>query len=101
MRRPTLNHARLERRRSSMFSLTEMQGQSGLLHKTGTIELNTEYHAGHKPVWLVALKLLGVVAMVAVGAAIILPTLFELQFSIWQAVFITTGLMLVYTAIAF
>jgi hypothetical protein len=84
-----------------MFSLTEMQGQSGLLHKTGTIELNTEYQTSKKPVWLVGLKLLGVAAMVAVGAAIAVPTLLELRFPLWQAVPITAGGMLVYTAIAF
>jgi len=84
-----------------MFSLTEMQGQSGLLNKSGTIELNTAYHTSKKPVWLIVLKLLGVAAMVAVGAAIILPSLFQLQFPVWQAVLITAGLMLVYTGIAF
>lgn len=84
-----------------MFSLTEFQGQSGLLHKSGTIELNTQYHTGKKPVWLVALKLLGVAAMVAVGAAILVPTLLEMQFPLWQAVLITAGAMTVYTGIAF
>jgi hypothetical protein len=84
-----------------MFSLTELQGQSGLLHKTGTIELNTDYHTNRKPLWLVMLKLLGVVAMVAVGAAIAVPTLLEFQFPLWQAVLITAGGMVVYSGIAF
>ena len=53
-----------------MFSLFEVQGQSSLLHKSGTVEINTEYRTEKKPVWLVLLKLLGVAAMVAVGAAI-------------------------------
>jgi len=52
-------------------------------------------------VWLVLLKLLGVAAMVAVGAAIALPTLLELRFPLWQAAAITAGGMLVYTGIAF
>ncbi len=84
-----------------MFSLTELQGQSGLLHKTGTIDLNTEYHINRKPVWLVGLKLLGVAAMVAVGAAIAVPSLLEFEFPLWQAVPIAAGGMLVYTGIAF
>src|SRR5436309_9513828 len=84
-----------------MFSITEMGGQSSLLHKSGTIEINTDYHAGKKSVWLVLLKLLGVAAMVAVGAAIALPTLLELRFPLWQAAVMTAGGMLVYTGIAF
>ena len=80
-----------------MFSLTEFQGHSSLLHKSGTIELNSEYQTNKKPVWLVALKLLGVAAMVAVGAAISVPTLLEMQFPLWQAVLITAGAMVVYT----
>jgi hypothetical protein len=84
-----------------MFSLWEVQGQSALLHKSGTVEINTEYHTRKKPIWLVFLKLLGVIAMVAVGAAIALPTLLELEFPLWQAILITGGGMMVYTGIAF
>src|SRR5436190_4306393 len=84
-----------------MFSLFEVQGQSSLPHKSGTVEINTEYHTEKKPVWLVLLKLLGVAAMVAVGAAIAMPTLLELKFPLWQAVAITLGGMMVYTGIAF
>ncbi len=84
-----------------MFSLLEFQGQSSLLHKSGTVEINTEYAAAKKPVWLVALKLLGVAAMVAVGAAIIMPTLLEFKFPLWQAIVITAGCMMVYTGLAF
>jgi hypothetical protein len=84
-----------------MFSLLEVQGQSSLLHKSGTIEINTDYHARRKPAWLVFLKLMGVAVMVAVGAAISVPTLLELEFPLWQAVVITAGGMMVYTGIAF
>ncbi|HMC10420.1 MAG TPA: hypothetical protein VKH44_03985 [Pirellulaceae bacterium] len=84
-----------------MFSLFEVQGQSSLPHKSGTVEINTEYHTEKKPVWLVLLKLLGVAAMVAVGAAIAMPTLLELNFPLIQAVAITLGGMMVYTGIAF
>jgi|EndMetStandDraft_3_1072993.scaffolds.fasta_scaffold274698_2 hypothetical protein len=84
-----------------MFSLLEFQGQSSQLHKSGTIEINTEYHAARKPIWLIALKLLGVAAMVGVGAAIAIPTLLELNFPLWQAIVITAGGMMVYTGIAF
>src|SRR5438552_3692933 len=84
-----------------MFSLLEMQGQSNLLDKSGTVELNTEYHTAKKPAWLVLVKLLGVAVMVVVGAAIVMPTLLELKFPLWQAVAITTGGMMIYTGIAF
>jgi len=84
-----------------MFSLTEFQGQSDLLHKSGTIEINTDYSARKKSAWLVLLKLLGVAAMVAVGAAIAMPTLLELKLPLLQAVAITAGGMMIYTGIAF
>jgi hypothetical protein len=84
-----------------MFSLTEFQGQSGLLHKSGTVEINTDYSARKKPAWLVLLKLLGVAAMVAVGAAIALPTLLELKLPLVEAVAITLGGMMIYTGVAF
>jgi hypothetical protein len=84
-----------------MFSLLEFQGQSSLLHKSGTVELNTDYAAAKKPIWLVALKLLGVAGMVAVGAAIAMPTLLEFKFPLWQAIVITAGSMMVYTGLAF
>ena len=84
-----------------MFSLLEFQGQSGLLHKSGTVELNTEYHTRKKPLWLIALKILGVVAMVAVGVAIAIPSLLELDFPLWHAIAITAGGMCLYTGIAY
>jgi hypothetical protein len=84
-----------------MFSLTEFQGQSGLLHKSGTVEINTDYSARRKPAWLVLLKLLGVAAMVAVGAAIAMPTLLEFKLPMFQAVAITVGGMMIYTGVAF
>jgi hypothetical protein len=84
-----------------MFSLTELRGQSSLLHKSGSVEINTEYHTRRKPLWLVTLKLLGVAAMVAVGAAIAVPSLLEFEFPLWQAIALTAGAMLVYTGISF
>lgn len=84
-----------------MFSLLEFQGQSSLLHKSGTVEINTEYHTLRKPAWRVLLKLLGVAAMIAVGAAIALPTFLEFDFPLWQVVAITAGAMLIYMGISF
>src|SRR5262245_22440385 len=90
-----------DRRCVVMFSLFELQGQSSLLHKSGTVELNTKYHTKKKPAWLIVLKLFCVLGMVAVGAAIAVPTLLEFEFPLWQAVAITAGTMLVYTGFAF
>jgi len=84
-----------------MFSFTELQGQSSLLHKSGTVEIQTAVVAERKPAWLVALKLLGALGMVAVGAAIAVPTLLQFKFPLWQAAAITAVGMLVYTAIAY
>lgn len=84
-----------------MFSFLEIQGQSSLLNKSGTIELNTDYSANRKPAWLVLLKLLAVAAMVGVGAAIGLPTLLQFKIPLLQAIAITAGVMLIYTGIAF
>ena len=84
-----------------MFSLLEFQGQSQLLHPTGSVDLNDEYVTRRKPLWLIALKLLGTLAMIAVGAAIAIPTLLEFKFPLWQAIALTAGGMLVYTGIAF
>jgi hypothetical protein len=84
-----------------MFSFTELRGQSNLLHKHGTVEINTEYHTRRKPAWLVLLKALGVAAMVAVGFAIALPTLMELKFPFWQCIAMIAGAMCIYTGIAF
>jgi hypothetical protein len=84
-----------------MFSFTDTRGHSSQFHKTGSVELNTEYSTHKKALWLIMLKLLGVLVMVAVGAAIALPTLLEYEFPLWQAIVITAGAMLVYTGIAF
>jgi hypothetical protein len=84
-----------------MFSLAEMKGQSSLHHKGGSIEFNTDCYRHKRPAWLVVLKLLGVLAMIAVGTAIALPTLLEFEYPLWQAIAITAGSMLVYIGIAF
>ena len=85
----------------SWYSWSEWQGQSSLLHKQGTVEFNTTYVTRRKPVWLIALKLLGVAAMVAVGYGLIVPTLLHLDFTSWQAVGLASGVMMLYVGIAF
>jgi hypothetical protein len=84
-----------------MFSLLEIQGQSAQLHKSGSIEINTECYRQRRPAWLVLLKLLGVAAMVAVGAAISIPSLLEVEVELGQAIAITAICMIVYITIAF
>jgi len=84
-----------------MFSPSEIQGQSSLLHKSGKVEINTDFYRNRRPAWLVALKLLGVVAMVAVWFAIALPSLLQWNFTLWQAIAIASVVVPVYTAIAF
>ena len=84
-----------------MLGFSELQRGTGPFEQRGTVAINTEYHASKRPLWLIALKLLGVAAMVAVGAAIAVPTLLELQLPLWQAIAYTAGGMLIYTGIAF
>ena len=86
-----------------MFSFTEFRGQSSLLDKHGAVELHTEFFRRRRPVWLVLLKILGVIAMVAVGFAIALPTCKEgaPQFAQWKAIVAITATMMAYTAIAY
>jgi hypothetical protein len=84
-----------------MFSFSEFQGQSNLPHKSGTVDVHTEYYRQKRPAWLVLLKLLGVVCMAAVWFAIALPSLVESNFPLWQAIAIATVIMIVYTVIAF
>jgi hypothetical protein len=84
-----------------MFSFSEYQGQSSLLHKHGTVEINTTYVTRRKPLWLVALKLLGVAAMVAVGYGLIVPTLLQFSFPLWQAIAVASGAMMIYMGVAF
>ena len=81
--------------------LGEIGGHSSLLQKSGSIELNTDTYRERRPAWLVLLKLLGVAAMVAVGAAIAIPSLLEFDFPLWHAIGLTAGGMVLYTAIAF
>lgn len=84
-----------------MFSFSEYQGQSSLLHKHGTIEINTTYVTRRKPLWLVALQLLGVAVMVAVGYGLIVPSLLHFDFPLWQAIAVASGAMLIYMGVAF
>jgi hypothetical protein len=84
-----------------MPSLTEFQGQSSLLHKSGTIEIHTDCYRKRRPAWLVALKLLGVVAMVATWFAIALPSLLQWSFPMWHAIVVAAIVVPVYTAVAF
>ena len=72
-----------------MFS-GEIGGHSSL-QKSGSIELNTDTYRERRPAWLVLLKLLGSAAMIAVGAAIAIPSLLEFEFPLWQAIGITAG----------
>jgi hypothetical protein len=81
--------------------LGEVGGHSSLLQKSGSVEFNTDTYRERRPAWLVLLKLLGVAAMIAVGAAIAIPSLLEFEFPLWHAIGITVGGMLLYIIVAF
>jgi hypothetical protein len=84
-----------------MFSPFEAHGQSILPQKSGSLELNTDCYRIKRPLWLISLKLLGSLVMIAVGAAIAVPSLLEFGYPLWQAIAVTGGGMVIYTAIAF
>jgi hypothetical protein len=72
-----------------------------MIHKSGTVEFNTDTFRHRRPAWLVLLKLLGVAAMIAVGTAIAIPTLLEFEFPLWHAIATTVAAMVLYTGVAF
>jgi|GEM_PF-3101865 hypothetical protein len=85
-----------------MFSYTEFRGQSSL-DKHGSVEFHAEFFRRRRPAWLVLLKILGSIAMIAVGFAIALPSINEAapQFPMWKAILAVSAAMICYTAIAF
>lgn len=85
-----------------MFSFTEFQGQSSL-DKHGKVEIQSDFFRLKRPAWLVALKLVGVLAMVAVGFALTLPLIQEHcpQLPQWKAIVGISAAMILYTAVAY
>lgn len=82
-----------------MFTYTEWRGQSSY-HKTGEVAFNEYYVTARKPLWLVALRMLGVAVMVAVAYGIALPTL-GMMLPVWKAAVLLAGALLIYVGIAF
>ena len=82
-----------------MFSFTEYQGQSSL-DKHGTLELNGNYVAPKKPLWLVLVKLAVLAGMLAVGAVIVMTILLQ-WLPAWKATAATAGVLLLYITVAF
>lgn len=64
----------------------------------GKIEINTEYAARRKPLWLVALKLVGLAAILPVGFALVVPLI---PLPMWQALVVSAGVLLIYVGVAF
>ncbi len=81
-----------------MFSWFEVVGERNDPQKPGSVKLNTFYETQKKPLWLVSLKLLGLLAMLAVGYALLVPIL---PLPIWQRFVVASGIMLIYVGIAF
>jgi hypothetical protein len=81
-----------------MVGWYEIVGERTSPQKAGQVRLNTFYETRKKPAWLVALKVLGMFAMFAVGYAILLPVI---PLPLWKSVVLSSGLMLIYVGIAF
>ena len=84
-----------------MFGFGGYQRSNNPFEQTGSIELHADCYRQKRPLWLVALKVLGVAAMIGVGSAIAVPTLLEFEFPLWQAIAYTAGAMALYVVIAF
>jgi hypothetical protein len=82
-----------------MYSYSEFQGQSSL-DKHGGIRLNTSYQTVKKPAWLVLLKLIVLMGMVAMAAAVLTPMLAH-WLPMWKATLATIGSLLIYIGVAF
>lgn len=82
-----------------MYSYTEFQGQTSL-DKHGSIELNTNCETSQKPLWLVLVKLLVLMGMVAIGTAILTPALMQWM-PLWKAALLTIGILQIYIGVSF
>ena len=82
-----------------MVGWYEIVGERTSPQKVGTVRLNTFYETRKKPLWLVALKVLGMCAMFAVGYALLLLPVIPLP--LWKSVVLISGVMLIYVGVAF
>jgi hypothetical protein len=81
-----------------MFGWYEIVGERTDPKESGEVRLNSFYETRKKPFWLITLKLLGVLAMVAVGFVLIVPVV---PLPMWQAFCVAGGCILIYVGIAF
>lgn len=81
-----------------MFSWHEIVGERSDPKEAGKVRLNTFYETQKKPLWLIVLKLLGLVAMVTVGFALLLPLI---PLPLWQSIALAGGAILIYVGVAF
>ncbi|MEQ8784675.1 MAG: hypothetical protein RIC55_00175 [Pirellulaceae bacterium] len=79
-------------------SLFQYLGEQTDPRGVGTIEINTEYHARRKPLWLVILKLVGLAVMLPVGFVLVVPLI---PLPMWQALVVSSGVLMIYVGLAF
>ncbi len=81
-----------------MVGWYEVMGERTDPKDAGKVRINTFYETQKKPLWLILLKLSGLFAMVAVGFALLLPSV---PLPLWQSIALASGCMLIYVGIAF
>jgi len=81
-----------------MVGWYEIVGERTSPQKAGSVRLNTFYATRKKSPWLVAVKVLGMFVMFAVGYGLLLPII---PLPLWKSMVLSSGLMLVYVGIAF
>jgi hypothetical protein len=85
-----------------MVGWFEVMGERNDPKKPGSVRLNTFYETRKKPVWLVATKLLCVLAMMGIGYLFLMQFLMQiLSLPIGQSFLVASGCLLIYVGIAF
>lgn len=83
-----------------MFSYFEILGERSGSHPRGEVEFTAEHTNQRQPAWLVALKALGSLVLIAVSYALLVP-MFLHWLPLGKTLLLTTGVLFLYIGLAF
>jgi hypothetical protein len=81
-----------------MVGWYEIVGERADPQQVGGIRLNTFYETRNKSLWLISLKSLALVLMIAAGFAVTVPWM---PMALWKSSTLVAGIMLMYVGLAF
>jgi hypothetical protein len=81
-----------------MVGWYEIVGERASPQPSGGVRLNTFYETRKKPLWFLALKSLGALAMLAVGFGLLIPII---PLPLWKSAILSAGVLLIYVGVAF